>query len=263
VSLDVVGHEIGHAICEYTSNLVYEYEAGALNEGFSDCWAANIEHYADPHETDAITKSYWKIGEELGGGPLRNMANPEPLGNPGPYGGTHWVSQVGCVPNEAANDYCGVHTNSGVLNKWYYVLVHGDTGTNTLGISYSVDSIGWTAGENILYNMELSLAPNGTYADCRRISMAYAASIYGPCSRELTSLTNAWRAVGVGAPYNPIAGTITGGSPAICAGATTTLTDTVMGGAGTWSSGEGLSCATIECEGQPDPFDDDRQSKEP
>jgi Zn-dependent metalloprotease len=29
-----------------------------------------------------------------------------------------------CEPN-TGNDQCGVHSNSGVLNKWYYLMVEG------------------------------------------------------------------------------------------------------------------------------------------
>jgi Zn-dependent metalloprotease len=39
-SLDVCGHEIGHGVCEFTADLVYARESGAMNEGFSDIWAA-------------------------------------------------------------------------------------------------------------------------------------------------------------------------------------------------------------------------------
>ncbi|HLG39018.1 MAG TPA: M4 family metallopeptidase, partial [Chitinophagaceae bacterium] len=45
-SLDVCGHEIGHGVCSYTSDLVYASESGAMNEAFSDIWAACIEHFA-------------------------------------------------------------------------------------------------------------------------------------------------------------------------------------------------------------------------
>ncbi|MEJ7677773.1 MAG: M4 family metallopeptidase [Segetibacter sp.] len=55
-SLDVVAHEIGHAITDSTAGLVYKEESGALNEGFSDIWAACIEHYKAPE------KANWLIG---------------------------------------------------------------------------------------------------------------------------------------------------------------------------------------------------------
>jgi hypothetical protein len=30
-----------------------------------------------------------------------------------------------CVEPNTGNDQCGVHSNSGVLNKWYYLMVEG------------------------------------------------------------------------------------------------------------------------------------------
>ena len=60
-SLDVCAHELGHGICQYTSNLSYAFgtESSALNEGFSDIWGASVEAWAAP------TKQRWLIGEEI------------------------------------------------------------------------------------------------------------------------------------------------------------------------------------------------------
>ena len=44
-SLDVCGHEIGHGVCSFTADLVYESESGAMNEGLSDIWAAGVERF--------------------------------------------------------------------------------------------------------------------------------------------------------------------------------------------------------------------------
>lgn len=35
---DVVSHEWGHAYTEYSSNLIYQWQSGALNESYSDIW---------------------------------------------------------------------------------------------------------------------------------------------------------------------------------------------------------------------------------
>jgi Zn-dependent metalloprotease len=48
--------------------------------------------------------------------------------------------QSNVVPTQA-NDYCGVHTNSGVLNHWFYILTIGKSGTNDIGNSYNVTGI--------------------------------------------------------------------------------------------------------------------------
>lgn len=202
-SLDVTAHEIGHGVCTATSDLVYTKESGAMNEGFSDCWAATIEHYADPLETDAQPKKVWYIGEEIrNGNPLRRMDFPKLKNNPDTHGGSFWTNVVGCTPS-GSNDYCGVHSNSGVLNKFYFLLVDGGSGTNDKGSAYSVTGLGWTKSPEILYQTELVLTSTATFADCRAASIAVTETLYGPCSPEVKSVTDAWYAVGVGAAYVP------------------------------------------------------------
>ncbi|MES2704232.1 MAG: Ig-like domain-containing protein [Bacteroidota bacterium] len=232
-SLDVCAHEIGHAVCQYTADLVYNKEPGAMNEGFSDIWGAVIEEYANPHETDAVAKDKWKIGEEISASSLRRMDNPNLKGQPDTYGGTYWVSVTGCTPG-SGNDYCGVHTNSGVLNYWFYLLVQGGSGTNDISNAFSVTGIGLTKGADIAYQTELLLTSSSTYADCRTASINAATALYGACSPEVAAVTKAWYAVGVGANYSgstvsPITGTAT-----VCSGAATTLSNATS--SGVWSS---------------------------
>ena len=203
-SLDVTGHEIGHGVCQYTANLTYSGESGAMNEGFSDCWGATIENWANPHEVDAVAKQPWKIGEEIGcGNPLRSMDNPALQQQPSVYNyGPYWVTVTGCTPS-SGNDECGVHTNSGILNHWYYLVTMGGSGVNAAGTAYNVNAIGWTEAPNILYQTELVLASNATYAMCRTTTINTATALYGACSPEVQSVTNAWYAVGVGAAFVP------------------------------------------------------------
>jgi len=40
---DVVAHEWGHAYTEYTHNLVYRWQPGALNEAYSDIWGESVD----------------------------------------------------------------------------------------------------------------------------------------------------------------------------------------------------------------------------
>ncbi len=230
-SMDVTAHEIGHGVCQATSDLIYEKESGALNEAFSDCWGATIEHWADPHEVDAMPKNAWEMGEEIGTEPLRSMSSPLLQGQPNTYGGTNWINVVGCTPT-GGNDYCGVHRNSGLMNYWYYLLVNGGTGTNGLGNSYVVNPLGWTKSGIILYQSELVLANNATYADMRTASINAANILYGPCSPEAQSVTNAWYAVGVGGQFvvctpqiafSVTKATVTEASPAVTCPASRTL----------------------------------------
>jgi Zn-dependent metalloprotease/chitodextrinase len=201
-SIDVAAHEIGHAVCEKTANLAYQKESGAMNEAFSDIWGACIEYFAAP------TKSTWLIGEDIekraGHASLRSMSNPKAEGQPDTYGGTNWVN-VNCTPTQT-NDYCGVHTNSGVLNHWFYILAIGKSGTNDIGNSYNVTGINIDKAAKIAYRLEsVYLSANSTYANARTYGIQAATDLYGAGSAEVIATTNAFYAVGVGAADGEIA----------------------------------------------------------
>lgn len=201
-SIDVAAHEIGHAVCEKTANLAYQKESGAMNEAFSDIWGACIEYYAAP------TKSTWLIGEDIerraGHAALRSMSNPKSEGQPDTYGGTNWKT-IECGTPTQTNDYCGVHTNSGVLNHWFYILTIGKSGTNDLGNSYSVTGINIDKAAKIAYRLEsVYLSANSTYANARTFGIQAATDLYGAGSAEVIATTNAFYAVGVGSAYGTI-----------------------------------------------------------
>jgi len=196
VALDVCGHELGHGICQYTADLVYAGESGAMNEGFSDIWGAVVENYA------ARDKQMWSIGEELRVGALRSMSNPNLFSDPDCRGGLHWINTVGCTPN-GGNDQCGVHTNSGVMNYWFYLLVEGGKGKNDLNNDYEVSGIGIKKAAQIAYAAELAMNSTDQYSHCRTATINAAISLFGNCSREVEAVTRAWHAVGVGAAFSP------------------------------------------------------------
>ncbi|MEP7171423.1 MAG: M4 family metallopeptidase, partial [Bacteroidota bacterium] len=134
----------------------------------------------------------WLIGDEIGGTPFRNMADPNQYQNPDCYNGLYWNN-----PNE-------VHNNSGVLNFWFYLLTEGGTGTNDLNDVYNVTGIGIDNAASILYRTwAVYLFPNADYADARYYSIQAAVDLFGPCTPEVIATTNAWYAVGVGAEFIP------------------------------------------------------------
>ncbi len=59
---------------------------------------------------------------------IRSFANPKLFNQPDTYLGQYWkdATTTGCATPDNTNDKCGVHTNSGVLNHWYYLLTEGD-----------------------------------------------------------------------------------------------------------------------------------------
>lgn len=200
-ALDIVAHEFTHAITDFTADLVYAGESGALNESFSDIFGVVVEFYAKPPHKNGN----WLIGEDVGF-ILRNLSYPNGERHPDTYGSNdpYWVEIDGCWPADG-NDLCGVHINSGVQNYWFYLLANGGNGTNNNGATYKVTGIGIEKAAEIAYrSLTVYLTPNSNYNDAKRYSIESAKDLFGECpaSQELISTINAWAAVGLGDAYN-------------------------------------------------------------
>ncbi len=187
VSLDIVGHEITHGVTQFSAGLVYAYESGALNESFSDIFGEAIENFA-------TGTNDWLMGEDIGvgsGRALRSMSDPPAKGDPDTYLGTNWYAGSG--------DNGGVHTNSGVQNKWFYILSEGEAGVNDHGQSYDVTGIGIAdAGEIAYRNLSVYLTSSSQFIDAREGAIQSAIDLFGVDSQQHLSTIAAWDAVGVG-----------------------------------------------------------------
>ena len=107
--LDICAHELSHGVTGNSSNLIYSYESGALNESFSDIFGVSVDFFAKPATAN------WLIGDVTytpsnANDALRYMNNPNLGGQPDTYLGTSWYTGTG--------DNGGVHYNSGVQNFW-------------------------------------------------------------------------------------------------------------------------------------------------
>lgn len=72
-SLDIVSHEFTHGVTQYTSDLDYQGESGALNEGFSDIFAVCVENWAMPEKRSKC----FIIGDDfINTKFVRSMSNP-------------------------------------------------------------------------------------------------------------------------------------------------------------------------------------------
>lgn len=201
-SLDVVGHELTHGTTEFTSNLVYQDESGALNESFSDIMGNSMEFYAAAGLETAAVDPDWYVGEDfdLRGDTvagIRNMEDPEEDGDPDDYS----ERQVG------GGDNGGVHTNSGIPNHAYYLLVNGGLNascaapathnsahcTGGVGdVGSPVAGVGLADAERIFFLGFIGLQSNATMCDARDATVAAASSL-----PKADSTSDAWEAVGV------------------------------------------------------------------
>lgn len=194
-TLDICGHEVAHGLTNFTSHLIYANESGALNESFSDIFGVAIENYARPNNWN------WLMGEDIGGA-FRSLSRPNAYGDPDTYDGLNWVNQ-NCIPT-AGNDRCGVHTNSGVQNYWFYLLTQGGNGTNDIGDAFNVNGIGIIKAAKVAFrNNTVYLGRSSDYQEARFYGIKSAVDLFGACSPEVESVTNAWHAVGVGNAYSP------------------------------------------------------------
>ena len=118
--LGIVGHEFGHGITGHSSKLVYRNLSGALNESLSDMFGYIIKNHV-------YGSTSWLLGEDIFIEPegkfIRDMSNP-PNGNDPDHIDHAYFHSLTDNPNDN-NDNGGVHTNSGIPNKVFYLLVEG------------------------------------------------------------------------------------------------------------------------------------------
>lgn len=190
-SLDVIAHEYGHGIDHFSSQLEYINESGALDEGIADVWGSMVELFAAPE------KDTYLIGEDimLSQAALRSMSNPKTFGNPDTYQGDNWQTGSG--------DFGGVHTNSGVLGHWFYLLAQGSSttdGINDNNDSFSFNGIGTNKAADILFHAQQNYFtdPLMGYVDARQLTIQAAEDLYGIGSIEASTTCQSWFAVGVG-----------------------------------------------------------------
>ena len=194
VEKSVTFHEFTHLVTATSAQLEYQNESGALNEAFSDVMAISIMKspiYGQGPETP------WVIGSHLSRySSLRNMADPKQSMDglrPGPdtYEGEYWIDW-----KTDDNDHGGVHTNSSVMNKFYYLLCDGGSGTNDLGFTYNLTGIGVEKAEKIAFRTLVQYATRQSdYSDIRKCFVEAATDLYG--STEVEAVKNAWDAVNV------------------------------------------------------------------
>ncbi|MFZ4401694.1 MAG: M4 family metallopeptidase [Bacteroidales bacterium] len=183
-ALDICGHEITHGLTSFTANLNYSNESGAMNEAFSDIFGTCIEFYSKPATAN------WLIGEDIGT-PIRSMSNPGTYTQPDTYLGSSWYSGTA--------DNGGVHTNSGVLNFWFYLLTKGGSGTNDNSQIYNVTGVGIDTAAAIAFRLlTVYLTPSSQYADARFYAIIAASDLFGACGQAVQSVSNAFYAVGIG-----------------------------------------------------------------
>ncbi len=163
-ALDVVAHELTHGVTQYSANLIYLNQSGALNEAFSDIFGEATEARTNGGGPD------WQVGAALGK-PLRNLANPSAIeicSGCGPY--PQQMSEF----ISTSQDNGGVHINSTIISHAFYLLSQGLNG-----------AIGIRDAERIFYRaLTTHLVRNSQFIDARLACIQSAIELFGAGSPQ-------------------------------------------------------------------------------
>ncbi len=187
ISPSVIGHELTHGVTQYTANLVYQGQSGALNESVSDVFGALVEQFARGQRANEAS---WLIGEglftaQVHGVALRSMKAPgtaydDPVLGKDPQP----ADMAGFVTTDS--DAGGVHLNSGIPNHAFYLAA------STLG------GYAWETAGQIWYDtLTGGLAATSDFAAFAQATARAAAVRFGGSSAEHTAVLGAWKTVGV------------------------------------------------------------------
>lgn len=186
---DVVSHEWTHAFTEFTHGLIYRWQAGALNESYSDIYGELVDLLDTWDGIGGSNNSQpypdgqrWLVGEDLtqpvaDALKLRDMWNPERVGLPAKVSSPSYV----CGPE--SNDGGGVHLNSSVPNHAFAMLVDGKTFNGQ-----TVGAIGMTKAAHVYYRAIAYQTPTTTFAQ-HAAALASACQDLATAGTDLNGLT--------------------------------------------------------------------------
>jgi Zn-dependent metalloprotease len=188
LALDVIGHELAHGVTQYTANLVYQGQPGALNESVSDVFGSLVKQYA---RGQGAEEADWLIGAELltsevEGVALRSLKAPgtayddDVLGkDPQPAHMDDYVDTI--------DDNGGVHINSGIPNHAFYLAATALGGN------------AWEKAGQVWYDVLTGgrLLPTADFTTFAALTVAAAEARYGK-GVEQQAVAKAWSDVGVG-----------------------------------------------------------------
>ena len=187
IAIDVMGHELTHGVTAATAGLQYHDQSGALNESISDVFGSLVKQRS---LGQSAAQADWLIGAGLlaagiHGVALRSMKAPgtaydDPLlgKDPQPDHMSHYVNTT--------SDNGGVHINSGIPNKAFYLTATGIGGSNA-----------WDVAGKIWYRtlLDTRLTSTAQFQDFANLTADNANALFGASARA--AVVQAWHGVGI------------------------------------------------------------------
>lgn len=188
ISLDVIGHELTHGVTQHEAELMNFFQSGALNESISDVFGSLIKQYSLKQTAD---QADWLIGaglftNKVQGVALRSMRAP----------GTAFNDKLlGKDPQPAHmknfvftfEDNGGVHTNSGIPNRAFYL------------VAMELGGYAWTKAGRIWYETlrDQRLNPISGFRQFAMLTSINAGRLFGEESAEQRAVRKGWADVGI------------------------------------------------------------------
>ncbi|GAA2509666.1 hypothetical protein GCM10010435_87840 [Winogradskya consettensis] len=182
-SADVVGHELGHGIDDYTPGGI---SRSGTQEFVADTFGAATEFYANnPNDPPD-----YQVGEEVnlvGSGPIRYMYNPSLAGHSNCY--------------SSSTPSAEVHAAAGPGNHWFYLLAQGSAGNGQPASptcnSSTVTGVGIQTAIKVMYNAMLLKTSSSSYLKYRVWTLQAAKSLTPGVCTTFNAVKAAWTAVSV------------------------------------------------------------------
>ncbi len=197
IAIDIIGHELTHGVTEYEAKLAYYGQSGALNESMSDVFGSLVKQY---QRNQTAAEADWIIGEGLftsniNGVGIRSMKAPgtaynDPVIGKDPQPG-HMKDYVNTV-----EDNGGVHINSGIPNRAFYVA------------ALEIGGYAWEKAGNIWYiALRDKLTATSNFQEAADLTYQVAGQLYGAGGAEQMAVKKGWAEVGIiagsGTPPTP------------------------------------------------------------
>ncbi|OCL05503.1 zincin, partial [Glonium stellatum] len=198
-SLDVIAHELTHAVTQFTANLEYQGQSGALNESMSDVFGAMVVQWKNDQTVD---QADWLMGKDIiyqnseslpesakNAHSLRSIKDPEASTNldpqPASVQSTLYFKKE--ESTEEDDDYGGVHMNSGVPNFAFYK------------VAMALGGRSWDRAGKIWYDTltDKRLQRKAKFVDFARLTVDHAQKLYPEDKSVAQVVQKAWEEVGV------------------------------------------------------------------
>jgi Zn-dependent metalloprotease len=187
-SLAVCGHELTHGVVQYDGPLIYQREAGAINESMADVLGVLVEQYKLKQTPD---QADWLVGREIlgddvQGKALRSLKEPGTAYDDDVLGKDIQPAHMRDFV-ETDEDHGGVHINSGITNRAFYLVAE------------ALKKPAWEDAGRIWYASlgHERLLPNATFRQFARITRYVAGVLFGPGSAQQSAVEQAWDQVGI------------------------------------------------------------------